>query len=237
MDNLKQLVVKIWKRVSGTNWIRFWIYGDSGVGKTRFGATWPNPIFLLADPGGLMSVDTEVGVIEVGSWLDLQNAFMYLQDEQHSYQTVVLDTLNEIQHLAMRNVLEKYPHIKRSYSSLPGMSDYGKALNDFELLIRAFLTLPMHIVFISQLKKKEFETDPVLPQLTGKNTASNIARLMSVIGFMYRQAVTLPEGGTKVVPVLGFNEVEHQSKDRTGCLPDTILEPTYAACAQYWASM
>lgn len=234
---MSQAQVQVWKREISLDEIRFWVYGDSGVGKTRFAATWPDPLFLLADQGGLMSVERNVAHIDVTSWADLQDAWRYLKEGKHSHKTLVLDTLNEIQYLAMQNTLTQYPEIKRSYKSLPGKSDYGKALYDFELMVRSLLKFPMHVVLISQLKKKEFETDPILPQLTGKNTATNLAKLMSVIGFMYRTPVSLAEGGTRVLPIVGFNEVEHQSKDRTGLLPDVLIEPTYAKCFDYWKHM
>ena len=211
------------------------VYGDSGVGKTRFGATWPRPVFLDADKG-MMSVDTAVGRINIESWLHLQDAYALLKspDAQKQYDTLVFDTLNEIQHIAMQNVLGSFPEIKRPYKSLPQVGDYGKALNDFDLLIREFLKLPYHQVFIAQVKKKEFVTDPIEPQLTGKHTTPNIARKMSVIGYMNRTPIASDEGGQVIVPVMYFNEQEFVSKDRTGKLPASITEPTYDKLAFYW---
>ena len=226
--------VETWKATQ-EQFIRMMIYADSGVGKTRFAATWPKPIFLDADKG-MMSVDIAVGRINIDNWMELQDAFTLLRtpEAQKQYDTIVFDTLNEIQHIAMQNVLGSFPEIKRPYKSLPQVGDYGKSLNDFDLLIRGFLKLPYHQIFIAQVKKKEFDTDPIEPHLTGKHTTPNIARKMSVIGYMNRVPIAADEGGQLIVPVMYFNEQEVVSKDRTGTLPPSITEPTYDKLAFYW---
>ena len=122
----EQYQAQVWNQAISLDAIRFWEYGESGVGKTRFAATWPNPYFLLADPGGLMSVSDPVAYKEIKQWQDLRDVWKVFQ-EDHPYKTIVFDTLNEIQYLAMQHTLKTYPEIRRSYQSLPGKSDYGKS--------------------------------------------------------------------------------------------------------------
>ena len=229
----KALNIETWDRGVSFDQIKFLEYGESGVEKTRFASTWPNAFFLDADKG-MMSVTEKVDRMDIDTWKNMQDAYVFLAHSKHPYKTVVLDTLNEIQHIAMQNVLTTFPTIKRSYKSLPGQSDYGKALYDFDILIRSFINLPMHVVLISQVKQKEFQTDPIIPGLVGKKTATNIAKKMSVIAYMYKAAVSASDGASVVAPVMGFNEIEHVSKDRTGRLPASIIEPTYDKLAFYW---
>ena len=88
--------VETWK-TAREQFMRMMLYGDSGVGKTRFAATWPKSLFLDADKG-MMSVDTPVGRINIDSWLELQNAYSFLctPEAQKQYATIVFDTMNEI---------------------------------------------------------------------------------------------------------------------------------------------
>lgn len=227
-----EIQIEKWKRSTAFRAIRFWVYGKSGVGKTRFAATWPKPLFLDVDKG-MMSVDWQVDRIDINQWSDLQNAWRYLAKGEHSYETLVLDTVNEIQHLALQRVIQQFPGMKRSYENKATPGDYGKALDDFDSLIREFMKFDMHIVFISQVANKEFETDPVEPDLVGKKTSGKLARKMSVIGYMDRIVVS-EEGVDQTVPVIRFNEQEMVSKDRTGVLPDTVASPTFDKLAVYW---
>ncbi len=206
--------------------IRMVLYGESGVGKTRFCSTWPTPLFLDADRG-MASIRTKVDRIEIVSWDDLSNAYGMLA-EGLPYKTVVLDTLNEIQLIGMKGVLENFPHVKRPYESLPGESDYGKMLYDFNNMIHAFRDLPYHVIFISQSNSKIFDTDTVMPQLTGKNTTRNLTRTVDLVGYMYKKE------DEKRTRILSFDEAEFVTKDRSDKLPAFIENPTFDEMAKYW---
>ncbi len=206
--------------------VRFLIYGESGVGKTRFASTWPNVLFLDIDDG-LASVDIPVDRLRITDWVQLRMAYEFLSTQEHDYKTIVVDSLNEAQALALANTVESFPNIRRPYDSLAAQSDYGKMLSDFDNMVRALKSLPIHIVFVAQVTGKEFETDVIQPQLIGKHTARNITRMMDIVGYMYREDQN---------PIMAFSLSEFTSKDRSGCLPNTMQNPTYNKIAQYWAA-
>lgn len=208
------------------NRVRFLVYGESGVGKTRFASTWPDVLFLDIDDG-LSSVDVPVDRLRITEWVHLRMAFEYLSSQEHDYKTVIVDSLNEAQALALTNTVESFPNIRRPYDSLAAQSDYGKMLSDFDNMVRALKSLPIHVVFVAQVTGKEFETDIIQPQLIGKHTARNVCRMMDIVGYMYREEQT---------SVMGFSLSEFTSKDRSGCLPNTIQNPNYSKLAQYWAT-
>lgn len=218
------------------NRVRFLLYGESGSGKTVFSSTWPKPIFLDADDG-MSSITLKVSRIKVNSWSMLQAAYLFIQAGQHPFKTIILDSLNEIQHLAMDNVVINFPGIHRAYNDLASQSDYGKMLDDFDKLIRAFKALPYNVIFISQVAAREYETDPVMPQMTGKNTARNICRMMDVVGYIER----IDAGDPNLKPRrMIFDAANHTTKDRSRKLPAFVdlknPDTGYQELLRYWKS-
>lgn len=211
--------------------VKLLIYGESGVGKTVFASSWPNPVFLDIDKG-MASVQREVHRFEINSWEDLSNATMFLATEPHPFQTVILDSLNELQYLSMRNVISTFTTVRRSYESLPSISDYGKMLDDFDKVVRYTKALKLNVVFIAQVAPREFETDPVQPQFIGKSTARNLSRMMDVIGYLDKKDST--EGAK--IRYMVFDAVNYVTKDRSGKLPQQIENPTYDQLAKFWTA-
>lgn len=210
--------------------VKMLVYGNSGAGKTRFGATWPEVVFLDIDKG-MDSVDNPgIARIPIDSWEDLQGAYEFLAYSKHPFRSVVVDSLNEIQHLSMGHVVDTYTSIRRSYDSLPGQSDYGKMLYDVDTMIRYVRALPMNVVLIAQLANREYETDPYQPYLVGKNTAKTLTQLMGVIGYIFKmesQEIRKPNA-------MIFDGSAYVTKDRSGRLPGQVTQPTYQILRNYW---
>lgn len=223
------IAIEVHEGEFNSNEVKFLTYAESGVGKTVFGATWPNCLFLDMDRG-MASVKSEVMRIDVQEWSDLQDAYLFLAHSTHNFQTVVVDSLNELQYVAMSNIITNYPAIRRAYNDLASQSDYGKMLADFDKVVRNIRGLPMNVVFIANVQKQEFETDIIQPQFVGKNTARNIARMMDVIGYLYKSDTGDPVKSRIMV----FDDARFVTKDRSDLLPPSIEQPTYDKLLQYW---
>jgi hypothetical protein len=130
----------------------------------------------------------------------------------------------------MGNVVDSYPTIRRSYDSLPSISDYGKMLDDFDKMLRFLKSLDMNVVFIAQVAERQNDTDPALPQLIGKSSARNLARMMDVIGFLDKRESS--EGAKKRFMV--FDAVNFVTKDRSDLLPQQVEDPTYDKLLKFW---
>lgn len=94
-------------------------YGVHGVGKTSFGAEWPDPVFIQCEegtPGGLEL--NSFGDIE--TFDDVLDSIDVLMSEEHGFKTVVLDSLDKMEPLIWDHVCrqEKWANIET-----PG---YGK---------------------------------------------------------------------------------------------------------------
>ena len=207
------------------------VYGESGTGKTRFAATFPNVIFADIDKG-LASVDTEIDVAEIDTFEQLEELYEFLRYGNHSYESVVIDTLNEMQRIAMHATVEEFPSIRRSYDDLPSQSDYGKMLHDMMELTINFAHLPMRVVFLSQVISRQFDTDVLQPQLIGKNTARDICRKMDIIGYIYKSEKE-DENGKKLSEI-AFDVAGYVVKDRSFRLPAVLTDPTFEKLNSYW---
>lgn len=205
------------------------VYGESGVGKTVFSSTWPEVVFLNIDKG-LASVKKKVYSFEIESWPDLITAAEYLEQGNHPFKTIVLDSMNELQNISMVNVVGTYRDVRRSYNTLPGIGDYGKMLDDVDKMIRYLRSLPYNVIFIAQVAERKFDTDQVQPQLVGKASARNICRMMDVVAYLDKKDSS--EGNK--IRYMVFDAVNYVTKDRSGLLPQQMDNPTYDALARYW---
>lgn len=219
--------------------VKFLVYGESGSGKTVFSSTWPKTVFLDIDKG-MSSVTRRVGRIPIAgtpqttAWEILLRAVGFLETaDVHDFETLVVDSINEMQKISMDHIIQKWPQIRRPYDELASQSDYGKMLDDFDKAVRRIKALPMHVVFVAQVAPQQYETDIIQPQLIGKHTARNVARMMDVIGYLYKQEGG--EGGSKKKErTMVFDAVGHVTKDRSDMLPLNVEDPRFSELYAYW---
>ena len=221
--------IQVWHSQTLTDQIKILVYGQSGVGKTVFAATAPDVLFLDAD-GGMMSVQRPVARWGITDWADLKEAHRYLRTPGHPFKTVVLDSLNAIQKLGMDSTVRSFP-MKRTYDDLPTMSDWGKALDDFARLVRAFRALPMRVIYLCATKNREYDDERAEPQLSGKQTVSTLNQAMDVIAYLYVQE---RESGRKPDRIMAFDIANSITKDRTNRLPPTMIDPTWEKLESFW---
>lgn len=208
------------------------IYGESGTGKTRFASTFPKVIFADIDKG-MSSVDRKVDAVDIETFEQLQDLYEFLRESEHSYETVVIDTLNEMQRIAMHATVEDFPSIRRAYDDLPSQSDYGKMLHDMTELTIKFAHLPMRVVFLAQVISRQFDTDVLQPQLIGKNTARDICRKMDIIGYIYKSEKEAPNSSKKLSEI-AFDVSDYVVKDRSFKLPAILIDPSFEKLNSYW---
>lgn len=172
-------------------------------------------------------------VADINSFEELKDLYEFLREGKHNYETIVIDTLNEMQRLALHATVEDFPAIRRSYNDLPSQSDYGKMLHDMVELTINFAYLPMRVVLISQVISRQFDTDVIQPQLIGKNTAREICRKMDVIGYIYKSEKEVEDDNRKVSEIV-FDAANYVVKDRSGKLPAVIVDPSFEKLNAYW---
>lgn len=185
------------------------IYGAAGVGKTTFAATAPKPVFASAE-GGLLSIaDKNPDYTDIKSLKDLVDLLHYLKTEKHDYETVIIDSITEINDI-IKNEIEK-----RSGRSMQ-LQDWGELSKKIKNILRSFRDLPMHVIFIAQEHNDmdESRINKIVPSLNGK-AATEIAYFMDIVSY-----ISLEADGTRKITTSPSKLL--LTKDRSRLIPDSL---------------
>jgi len=137
-------------------------YGPDGVGKSTFAAGAPSPIFLGAE-GGCYNLDVS-RFDQPKNFSDAINNIKELIEEEHSFQTLVIDSLDWLEPMLWKDVCKE--HNAENIELVHG--GYGKgytiALDRWHEMIRLIATLQekrqMHFIAIAHSEIKAFH-DPI----------------------------------------------------------------------------
>lgn len=146
--------------------LRVLLYGVEGIGKSTFGANAPKPIFLGAESG---TAQLDVARFpEARTWRDLFDGINELIHETHSYETLVIDTLDWVEPLCWAHICETGINDgKRGIIKAPRLVDFGfgkgydAAVDEWRVLVRALERLiaakRMNIVSLAHAIVKPFK--------------------------------------------------------------------------------
>lgn len=136
-------------------YIKALICGNPGAGKTLISSTFPNPLYASAE-GGLMSIaDRNIPYVKVETSHDLL-AIKHAVDQMPSVReellgfpvdTIVIDTIDEIQRILIRERLEE---TKKDSMTLP---DWGWLGEQMQAIIRGFRNMDLNVVFTCHMKE------------------------------------------------------------------------------------
>lgn len=219
------------KRTSSADYGRFikaLVCGDPGAGKTLLSSTFPDPLILSAE-GGLMSIaDRDVPYIELRSSDQLLTIKKTLEQPAAPraqllgvpVQTIIVDTIDEVQRIFVKERLE---HTKKESMQL---QDYGWLGEQMQALLRGLRNLDMHVVFTCHVKESKDDATgavTVKPGLVGA-IADQIPAFVDLALLLRAQPTTkIVNGATERVIVRylqTFPDAQHPwIKDRSGKLP------------------
>ena len=163
---------------------RIVIYGTPGIGKSSFAASAPNPIFLRTEDGAIaLDVPTLPLIRTLGGGAGLMDAFELLATQQHSFQTVVLDSADWMENILKEQVAFDYG--LKSYDSNAKALAYGRGSRAIEEYwrtilkcfddLRAIRNMGVVIVAHSQIKRMDDPMtesyDRYIPDLTKESSA------------------------------------------------------------------
>lgn len=167
--------------------LKLLVYGRAGVGKTCFGASFPKPLILLAEPKLLPDLfrdgvkKNQGKVIKVVSYDDMLLAVEYLKRiKGHEYQSVILDSMTEMQKKHMDSLLA------RENKNVPTIDLWGESTNETRRMVREITELPLHVLFVCSIREdKDEETGRMhaMPGLTGR-MAGEISHYVDILGLM-----------------------------------------------------
>jgi len=104
------------------------IIGDAGLGKTSLGATFPNPVFIRAEDGmGSIPDDIRPMALPVLTSVgDLWDQLMALIQEDHGYDTVVIDSVTALETMFVDHVVDTDPKKPRGVQQAHGGYGMGR---------------------------------------------------------------------------------------------------------------
>jgi hypothetical protein len=211
------------------------IYGRSGVGKTWLaGSSYAVPemrrVLYIDIEGGVLTLKKAFPGVErvrISSWKQMQQLYDGLYAGGHGFNTVVIDSLTEIQKFNMDEIMRKLIEANEARDEdVPSLREWGKNLEQIRRFVRAFRDLPLNVIFTALERE---DTDrlkrPIkLPSLSGK-MAGEVAAFLDIVLYYNMKEVT-EDGEAKQVRVLQSQATESVvAKDRSGLLPPALIIP------------
>lgn len=195
------------------HYIKALIYGASGSGKTRFAGTAidkdnSKTLFLSAE-GGLLSIkDKRPKYIEINTIENLLEAYNYLANEKHKFETVILDSITEISNVLKLEIENKEGHSMQ-------LQDWGLLKNQLTSIFRNFRDLPMNVILLAQEAyiTDEDKIKKIVPSLDGKGATSALPYFMDIVGY-----IKVDVQGNSIMRT--NNRINLVTKDRSGCIGD-----------------
>lgn len=225
------------------------IYGAPGTGKTTFAATAQHhkdakDVLFLDMNKGLLSVAEESDriherpdAIEIDSYEEVREAYQFLVSADHDYQTVVIDTVTDLQELNLEYIVqEELDKSSQRGKKRDGLDDrwredYGKSTSQLTRLARNFRDLPMHVIFIAHKRtdQDDQKRETVSPALTPK-LQENVVGAVDLCGYFH--TATDEETDEEVFRALWAPKGKWVAKDRTPGmkLGGVMTDPTIPKC-------
>lgn len=133
------------------------ITGDAGIGKTSMAATFPGTIFIRAEDGlAAIPSDSRPDALPVlTSPDDLWEQVTALIKEEHKYQSLVIDSVTQLDQLFSQHIIESDPKKPRSINQALGGYGAGlQALGQMHARLRKACGMlrdlrGMHVIFIA----------------------------------------------------------------------------------------
>lgn len=211
------------------------IYGESGSGKTTLagsadGVPEMRKVLFLDIEGGTLSLRSRypnVESVRIKSWDDMQRVYDELYRSDHGFNTIVLDSLTEIQKMSMDAIMRRLveQHEERD-ADVPGIREWNINIEQTRKFVRLFRDLPVNTIFTALSKLDKNPRNGAVrtkPYLSGK-VADEVAGFLDIVAYLYTKEV---DGSQKRMLLCGATQ-DNVAKDRTDRLDQVIMEPTMA---------
>lgn len=167
------------------------LYGKPGAGKTYAASRSHKPVFLLTEANGIQSIRTgnPNAAVFYANDADKLRAFMRAamsgELRRAGYETIVVDSLTEVQRILQDEILRSKPN-KDEGMSLP---DWGMLTERMRGFFRSLRDLDMDVVATALDDETVEEASGeihVRPSFTGRKMGSDAAQYFNVVGYVYK---------------------------------------------------
>ena len=155
----------------------FFIWGPTMGGKSFLASQFPNPIVLNTDGNAeantvpsvqLRNIKDTNGKIKRSVIDQLDKLITALQTEKHTYETVVLDVIDDIVVMIEQYICDRED--VETLGDIPYGKGYAAFTNIFQQMVIELKSLPMNVIYISRnATKMEGQTEIDIPSLKEKH--------------------------------------------------------------------
>lgn len=225
------------------------IYGGSGIGKTTLAASAcevpeMSPVLHINIENGIgesiQDKYPDLDVYDVDTFKDLQTVFDYLNRTkdvergtvgEEGWRACILDNLTESQKQGMAHLFPDAgsPKFDDVLTGSWGDGTWNKNSEQMRVLIRAFRTLPVHTIFVAwerDLSKTDSKLVDLVPSFSPSFAKEAPGMLNDVFWYHFTS------DGARVLET-GRGRT-WTAKDRSGKLPQQIIDPTMSKLNDYW---
>jgi hypothetical protein len=219
--------------------LRLVVYGEPGVGKTTLAMTFPKPLVVNTD-GGLVSVTVNRPGEDLGEqWVpeghkDLEALYFWIKSRIGEYETIVIDSLDELVFLLMDELVDAgaaYDRKKQKDTHpvaefVPEQAEYLANQRQMHSFLHALRQLGRHVVITSGVRAKlgEKRTVDVAPGLQ-----TIVERWSSILGeLLVVEDESKPEVNGKRALIIPPSNNQRRSKNRFfHQLGNYVVDPGY----------
>ncbi|EMW5627794.1 AAA family ATPase, partial [Enterococcus faecalis] len=155
----------------------YFIWGPTMGGKSFLASQFPNPVIFNTDGNAeantvpsvqLRNIKDSNGKIKRSVIDQLDKLITALQTEKHTYETVVLDVIDDIVVMIEQYICDKED--VETLGDIPYGKGYAAFTNIFQQLVIELKSLPMNVIYISRnATKLEGTTEIEIPSLKEKH--------------------------------------------------------------------
>jgi hypothetical protein len=141
---------------------RILLHGQPGIGKTTFGAAFPDPVFLCAERAGADELSVARYPDPVTTFDELREAVRRLTLEEHAFKSLIIDTLDDLEPLIWAEVVRRDGKAATIEDVGGGFQKgYNAAVDDWRILLAELEHLQtargMHLLLIAHTTRREFK--------------------------------------------------------------------------------
>ncbi len=174
-------------------------------------------------------IQTSTRNFAIGAGIFVHNCYNGVQPGEYAPRTVILDTLTECQKMNMSQLMAELLMAEPEKNwdpDIPDIRRWGKNIEQIRKWVRKYRDLPVNVIMTAhERQEKDALNGSILhmPQLSGK-LSFEVAGFFDVVTYLYMKT----EDGKPVRKLLTGAREGYIGKDRSGNLPDVMIDPTMA---------